>query len=60
MTHTTKVYDCFSSEGDYYAASCQCGWEAYTTDNQTLALRMAIQHSKTGDMTIGQDWEETL
>lgn len=57
--HTTRVQDCFSSEGDYYAPICEtCNWEAVTTDNRARAESQATEHSLTGSMFVGQDWEE--
>ena len=59
IPHTTQVQDCFSAEGDYYAPFCEsCGWEAVTTDNRVRAELQAREHSLTGNMDIGQDWEE--
>lgn len=33
---------------------------AFTTDELTLATELARRHSLTGDMAIGQNWEEYL
>ena len=60
MEHFTTIQDCFGPEGDYYAPSCTCGWEAFTTDDLPLAIELANSHALTGDMETGQNWEEHL